>query len=130
MMQKAVSLRSLLTEKPSVALVGASSNPLKFGHIIFRDLLARGFPVYPVNPGGGEILDHSVFKSLTELSASEEPGLMVFVVPPAITLKVLKEAGELGWKNAWVQPGAGGKEVREYLEANGFTYLMDACIMV
>jgi len=37
------------------AVVGASLNPEKFGHQIFRNLRAAGYIVYGVNPGGGEI---------------------------------------------------------------------------
>ena len=33
-----------------IALVGASNDPAKFGNRIFRDLVAKGYAVWPVNP--------------------------------------------------------------------------------
>ena len=34
----------------TVAVVGASDNPSKFGNIIYRDLRRKGFVVFAVNP--------------------------------------------------------------------------------
>ncbi|HNL70084.1 MAG TPA: CoA-binding protein, partial [Leptospiraceae bacterium] len=56
--------------------------------------------------------------------------LVVYVIPPKLTLESLAQARELGMKKVWVQPGAGDEAVREYLDANSFEYLMDACVMV
>ncbi len=38
-----------------IALVGASKNPAKYGNIILKDLLSKGFEVLPVNPNYDEI---------------------------------------------------------------------------
>ncbi len=42
----------------SVAVIGASNAPEKFGYIILKNILEAGFrgPVYPVNPKAAEIL--------------------------------------------------------------------------
>ena len=51
------SLNSIF-EPSSVAVVGASTNPEKTGHIILKNIVDGGFegPVYPINPGASEIL--------------------------------------------------------------------------
>ena len=50
-MKKTNNLNTLFQPK-SVAVIGASRNPKKIGHLIFKNIIEGGFtsPVYPVNP--------------------------------------------------------------------------------
>ncbi|MBI2966370.1 MAG: CoA-binding protein [Bacteroidetes bacterium] len=123
-------LSQYLLEKPAIALVGASANPAKYGSVILQDLLEKNFTVYPVNPKEKNIGEINVWNNLSSLVKEKSIGLVVFVVPPPVTLKMLGEALSLGLKKVWVQPGAGDQAVREFLEKNNFDYLMDACVMV
>ena len=52
----------------SVAVVGASAKPEKWGHYIAKHSLLGSDqrPCYLVNPGGGEILGQPVYPSLEE----------------------------------------------------------------
>lgn len=120
---------SLLREPgASVAVVGATDSPHKYGARIYRDLKAKGFPVFPVNRHRRKVDGDQAYQTLADLP--EEPTVIDFVVPPDQTLKVLEQALELGYTNVWIQPGAGSRNVREFLEENDFNYLTDACIMV
>jgi acyl-CoA synthetase (NDP forming) len=67
----------------SVAIVGASSDPGKWGHLLARGALAGAHrrPVWLVNRRGGEVLGQRVFRALGELPAP--PELVVVSVPPA-----------------------------------------------
>ncbi|MDH3425716.1 MAG: CoA-binding protein [Acidimicrobiia bacterium] len=113
----------------TVAVVGATDNPSKYGARIYRDLKAKGFTVYPVNLTRDTVDGDKAYASITDIA--EPPTLVDLVVPPARTLRVLQECLEAGIMNVWVQPGAGSPEVVEFLVRNGFNYLADdACIMV
>ena len=112
----------------SVAVVGATANPSKFGYRIYRDLKAKGFTVYPVNPYRDEIDGDRCYRSLADLP--EAPTIVDFVVPPKRTLEMLQECLDLGYTNVWIQPGAEDAAVVSYLEEHGFNHLVDACIMV
>ena len=48
-------LEALQRPDVRIALVGASNDPAKFGNRIFRDLVAKGYAVWPVNPHEPEI---------------------------------------------------------------------------
>lgn len=118
----------LMDDDTTVAVVGATDNPAKYGSVIYQDLKEKGFTVYPVNPHRATVDGDRAYPTLADLP--EPPTIVNFVVPPHETLRVLEQAKELGVTNAWVQPGAGDAHVVDYLEENGFTYLANACIMV
>ena len=111
-----------------VAVVGATDDPRKYGSVIYRDLKAKGFTVYPVNPGRDTVDGDRAYPSLAALPTP--PTIVNVVVPPAVTLEILDEAERLGLGNVWLQPGAEDEAVMERLTAGGFNYLANACIMV
>ena len=122
-------ISTLLNEgNPVVAIVGATDNPEKYGNRIYRDLKAKGFRVYPVNPTTEEIDGDPAYADLGEVP--EIPDIVNFVVPPQRTLRLLERAKELGLMTVWIQPGAENADVLAYLDDNGFDYLAEACIMV
>lgn len=123
-------LKPYLRSRPVLALVGASRRPEKFGNIILKNMLGKGFTVLPINAGESEIEGLATFPNLRAAAAAREIGLVVYVVPPSRTLKSLQEALELGLKKVWLQPGAGDASTRQFLEENGFEFLQDACVMV
>ncbi len=122
-------IASLLDEPgTTVALIGATENSAKYGYVIHRDLVRKGFVVFPVNPSRRTVGGVQAYASLSDLPAT--PTIVNFVVPPEVTLAVLQQCLELGLKDVWVQPGAESPEVMAFLQENGFNYLANACIMV
>ncbi len=120
----------LRKKNPVMALVGATNQRTKFGNIILRDMRAKGYTVVPVNPRAATVEGLKAFPDLASALREQEISLVVYVIPPKLTLQSLGEASELGLKNVWVQPGAGDEAVRAYLDEHEFDYLMDACVMV
>lgn len=106
----------------SFAVVGASSNPAKYGHKVFAWYTAHSLPVTPINPGSPSItVSGKDFPTIASLSALPEPkktGVSI-ITPPAATLKVLKEAKELGIPALWMQPGSFDDAVIEFARADG-----------
>ena len=120
---------SLDNPATTIAVVGATDDPSKYGARIYRDLKAKGYRVYPVNPARDTVDGDPAYKSLADIS--ESPDIVDIVVPPAVTVSVLKECASLGLRNIWVQPGAEDEAVVEALEAGDFDYVVGGrCIMV
>ncbi|MFQ5751314.1 MAG: CoA-binding protein [bacterium] len=119
-----------LLEEPqtTIALVGATDNPSKYGYVIYRDLKRKGFTVYPVNPHRATVDGDRAFATLADIPL--KPTIVNFVVPPQFTLKILQQCLELDLMNVWVQPGAESPEVLTFLQQHDFNYLANACIMV
>jgi hypothetical protein len=112
----------------SIAVIGATDNSSKYGHVIYRDLKRKGFTVYPVNPQRTSVDGDPAFPNVGDIPG--KPTIVNFVVPPSTTLKILQQCLDLDLMNVWVQPGAESPEVIAFLQQNSFNYIADACIMV
>jgi len=99
-----------LFEPTSVAVIGASQENNKVGHIILANLMESGFKggLYPINPRYQEVLGLKCFPTITDVPGSVE--MAVVVVPAKFVLQVMEECGQKGVKAA-VIISAGFKEV-------------------
>jgi acyl-CoA synthetase (NDP forming) len=88
----------LIFEPRSIAFLGATNNPFKWGFRIFANIVNGGFQgrLYPINPTKQEILGLKVYKSVGEIP--EIPDLAVIVIPPPGVPAVLKECADKGIK--------------------------------
>ena len=75
----------------SLAFIGASNDPRKWGYRILGNILLGGYQgrVYPINPTKEEILGKKVYKSMADVP--ETPDLAVIVVPPQAIVEVVKD---------------------------------------
>lgn len=110
----------------NLAVVGASADPLKYGHSIFRDLLASRYTAIGVNPKGEDILGHKVYPALKDLPLV--PDVVITVVPPRITDTIIDQCVELGVKEIWMQPGSESEQAAEKARHHGITVTM-SCFM-
>ena len=96
----------------SVAIVGASNNPLSIGHIVMQNLLDHGFqgPIYPINPKSKFIKSFRAYTSVTEIP--DEVDLVNISIKNTLVPYVLEDCGKNGVKFAIVHT-AGFKEVGE-----------------
>lgn len=122
-------LTPLLSEPgTSLAVVGATDHPTKYGGIIYRDLKAKGYPVFAVNPYRDSVDGDSCWAKVSDIP--EKPTIVVMVVPAKRGLGVVADSAEAGIENIWVQPGAFSMDLRDSLDSNGFNWLAEACVMV
>ena len=118
----------LLDKRYTYAIVGASRDESKYGHRVLADLKGAGYKVVPVNPHADEVLGLTAYPSLKELP--ETPDVVVCVVPPHVTEKVVEEAASLGVTKIWMQPGASSEKAIEACEEHGIGCVHDTCVMV
>lgn len=93
------------TTKPTVAVIGASSDPDKPSHkavIAFRD---SGFTVFPVNPNAQEIAGTKCYESVSSLPVSTLDRVALYV-PGQVGIKVMDELSQLAIGEIWAAPGA------------------------
>jgi len=121
-------LFDILDRAQTIAVVGASSNPERPSHGIFRRLLLQGYTVIPVNPTETEVLGQKAYPSLDDVPV---PIDIVDVFRRAIdTPPVAEAAARVSAKVLWLQSGIFSEEAAQIASAAGLTVVMDACIAV
>jgi len=88
-----------------VAIIGASTNPLKLSHGVVRNLKNCGYqgPIYPINPKGDEILGLKVYPTI--LGVPDPIELAVIMIPAPYVPATLEECGQRGIKAVIVITG-------------------------
>ena len=121
-------LEDFMKKSNVLAVVGASRDKEKFGYKIFHSLKNSGFKIYPVNPEADEIDGIQAYPSISELP--EKPDVVITIVPPTSTEKIVKEVKKLGIKKVWMQPGSESDKAIEYCEKNGIRVAAKMCMVV
>ena len=96
--------------KPTIAIIGASSDPQKFGNKAVKAYLQRGYDVYPVNPKGGEIEGLPVSTSLEEVPLERLDRITVYL-PPKVGLQVMDDIAKKPHDDLLLNPGSESDEV-------------------
>ena len=120
-------IRAVLERVKSVAIVGASNDPVKASFFVLKYMRDKGYRVIPVNPklAGQTILGEPVYASLKDLP---EPPDMVDVFRNATAAGgVTEEAIAAGAKVVWMQLGVRNDEAAARAEAAGLTVIMNRC---
>jgi len=113
--------------KPTVAVIGASSNREKFGNKAVRAFLQQGYDVFPVHPTEQTIEDLKVFRSVLNIPFPLDK--VSLYVPPAIGMKLVEEIARKGCKELWLNPGADSPELYEKAQSLGLNPII-ACSIV
>ncbi|QLJ52300.1 MAG: Acetyl-CoA synthetase (ADP-forming) [Candidatus Fermentimicrarchaeum limneticum] len=89
----------------SVAVIGASRDPGKIGHVLLRNFIEGGFrgQIYPINPKSDEILGLKCYLSVNNIKGDVD--LAVIAIPANFVPDALRECGEKGVKGAIVISG-------------------------
>lgn len=121
-------IEAMLAAK-TFAVVGASTNPDKYGNKVFRSLKRHGKTAYPVNPRATEIEGDRCYPSVSGLP--EKPEVVVSIVPSKLTEQLVEEMAAQGLKNLWIQPGAESAAAIASAKEHGIaTVHSGPCIMV
>jgi len=111
----------------SIAIIGASNNPNKFGNKAVRAYVRQGYTVYPVNPHEETIEGLRAFKSITDIPV--RPAMVSVYVPPDVLLTLLPEIAAKGCDELWLNPGAESEAVLVEAERLGLKAIQ-ACSIV
>ncbi len=122
-------LRNILNSIRTVALVGASNNPVRPSFFVLKYLIDKGYELYPVNPGlaGKEILGRPVFADLKSVPVAID---MVDIFRNSeAALAITREALVLDPlpKVIWMQLSVRNDEAARLAEARGVAVVMNRC---
>ncbi|KAF9958820.1 hypothetical protein BGZ65_001172 [Modicella reniformis] len=113
------------------AVVGASTNPTKFGNKVLRWYVRHGYQAVPVNPREETIESLACVPNLSSLPGSPAEYHVSIITPPAVTKSVLEEAHKNGIKRVWLQPDVESPEALAYAKEAGIHVIAGGpCVLV
>ncbi len=114
----------------SVAVIGASPDPNRIGHTVFKNMVESGYTgaVFPIHPQVTSILGHRAYPSV--LAVPGPVDLAVLAIPAAHVLAMVDECGQKGVRGLVVitsgfkEIGGEGKELERQLISRVRAYNM------
>ena len=120
-------LRSLISRLRTLAVVGASRDPLKPARRVPSYLAAKGMEIIPVNPNASWILGRRARSSLAEVT--EDVDLVLVFRPSNEAGALIDQATTRPEAPAvWLQEGIRHDETAERARARGITVVQDLCL--
>ncbi|MFH1515013.1 MAG: acetate--CoA ligase family protein [bacterium] len=101
-----------LFKPKSIAVIGASNNPMSIGYMVLKNLIDHGFKgsIFPVNPKSPEIMDLKAYTSVLEIP--DDIDLVNISIKNTFVPMAIEECGKKGVKFAIIHT-AGFKETGE-----------------
>ena len=112
---------------PTVAVIGASSAPHKYGNKAVRAYLRRGWTVYPVNPNEKVVEGLPTYPTISDIPGSVDR--VSVYVPPVVGLTLLEAIQAKHPKELFLNPGAESDELVSRAEAMGLEPIL-ACSII
>lgn len=119
-------LRALLGQVKTIAVVGLSPNPARPSHHVAAAMQGFGYRIIPVRPAVAEVLGESAYPDLYALP--QRPDLVNVFRAPEHVPPLVDACIELGIKAIWLQDGVINEAAAEKAAAAGITVVMDRCI--
>ncbi len=128
----------LLMNPKSIAVVGASNDPMKMGTIQALSIVKDGYKgtFYPIHLTEKTVLGHKAYAAASDLP--ETPDLVVFIVPNKAITELLTDFGKIGTKRAIIvtagykETGATGldmeKKINEIAGCYGIRFVGPNCL--
>lgn len=88
----------------TVAVIGASSNPNKFGNRAVRAFRRQGYTVIPINPNESEVEGLRTYRSVLDVPGPID--MATIYLPPEIGERVIEEIARKQIPEVWINPGA------------------------
>lgn len=122
-------IEQILRETRTVAIVGASANPSRASHQVWRYLQSSSdYELYLVNPTISEVEGTRVYPSLADLPVA--PDLVDVFRRHEHLPAVLEDTIKVGAKVLWLQLGLWHEQVARAGEAAGLQVVMDRCLKI
>lgn len=123
-------IAELLRKARRIAVVGASSNPARPSHGVFRTLVAAGYECIPVNPNETEVEGLPAVATLAEAAVTGPIDIVDVFRRPELTEPIAREAVAIGAKALWLQLGVVNWQTARIAAEGGLAVVMDRCTAI
>ena len=120
-------IREILEQSKTLAVVGLSSKTMRASHGVSDYMQRRGYRIIPVNPLEVSVLGEKAYASL---DAVPDPfDVAVIFRQSEFVPEVVDAAIRKGAKVIWMQEGVVHEQAAERARAAGLKVIMDRCIL-
>jgi len=127
-LQDPQTIRRLIQESRTIAVVGLSGNELRPSNFVGYYLKRHGYRVIPVNPREERVFDEPSYPSLADVPVPIDV-VDVFRDPAAVP-EIAREAVAAGAGALWLQFGVISDEGARIAREGGLDVVMDRCMKV
>ena len=120
-------IRKILAETKTIAVVGLSSDPSRPSYDVTRYMQSQGYRIIPVNPYETEVLGEKAFATLADVP--ERIDLVNIFRRSSEAGQFVDQAIQLGIKAVWLQDGVIDGEAAKRADDAGLDVVMDDCIL-
>ena len=121
------SLKNLLKNIKTIALVGASPNSKRDSHKVMKYLINMDYEVFPINPNEADnkILGKQCFSNLREIEVKIDM-VDIFRAKDHV-LKITEDSIKAGINIIWTQEGIIDEKSETIAKNAGVTFVMNEC---
>ncbi len=121
-------LRRILRDYRTVAIVGLSAEWHRPSNFVAKYLQQHGYRVIPVNPRYTELLGERCYASLTDIA--EPVGMVDVFRRTEDVLPIAQAAVRIGAKCLWQQIGVMNRDADALASAAGLDSVIDRCVKI
>jgi predicted CoA-binding protein len=92
-------------DKPTIAIVGASSDRCKYGNRAVRAYVRQGYDVYPIHPREPMIEGQRAYRSLLDVPVAQLDRVSMYV-PSSVGIQLLDDIARRPPRELWLNPGS------------------------
>tara|TARA_B100000674_G_scaffold227233_1_gene186840 strand:+ start:68 stop:472 length:405 start_codon:yes stop_codon:yes gene_type:complete len=121
------SLKAILENISSIALIGASPNPKRDSHKVMKFLIDKGYKVFPVNPNHADnkILGKKCFSNLRDIN--QKIDMVDIFRAKEFVMEITKDAIKKGVEVIWTQEGIVDKKSSHLAKDSDIIFVMNEC---
>ncbi len=121
------SLKVILENISSIALIGASPNPKRDSHKVMKFLIDKGYKVFPVNPNHADnkILGKKCFSNLRDIN--QKIDMVDIFRAKEFVMEITKDAIKKGVEVIWTQEGIVDKKSSHLAKDSDIIFVMNEC---
>ena len=121
------SLKNLLKNIKTIALVGASSNPERDSYKVMKFLIDKGYEVFPINPNelNNKILDVDCYSNIQEIKKKID--MVDIFRAQEFVMEITQDAIAIGVEVIWTQEGIYDEKSADLAKNAGIIFIMNEC---
>tara|TARA_B000000532_G_C18770869_1_gene363883 strand:+ start:57 stop:461 length:405 start_codon:yes stop_codon:yes gene_type:complete len=121
------SLKAILKNISSIALIGASPNPQRDSYKVMKFLISKGYEVFPVNPNHADnkILGKKCFSNLKEIN--QKIDMVDIFRSKEFVMEITQDAIKKGVEVIWTQEGIVDEKSSRLAKDSDIIFVMNDC---